>query len=305
MHTRLLGPFLLLVALPAGLRAEPPVLTIYNRDFAVVRERIPLDLKPGENAVSFSGATVHLEPDSVVLRDPSGRIRLRVLEQGFRADTISQGLLLYLNEGKQIDFRRTRKDGETEIIRGRIVRSGYTPNYQAMGRYGEEFRQRQQALGSWQSGAGSPIVEVDGKLQFSLPGEPVFPELGSDAILYPTLTWQVASDRAAQLEAELSYVTGGMRWEAAYNLIAPEQGEKLDIVGWVTLDNQSGRTFDQAVVKLMAGDVSKIQLQAQDEAYARARQSEQVSVAATVSEKPSTSTTSTPSRAPSRCATER
>lgn len=270
MDTRLLGPSLLLAALPAGLGAEPPALTIYNRDFAVVRERIPLDLKPGENAVSFAGATTHLEPDSVVLRDPSGRVRLQVLEQGFRADTISQGLLLYLNEGKEIDFHRSRKDGEAEIVRGKIVRSGYTPNYRAMGRYGAEFRQRQQALGDWQGGAGSPIVEVDGKLQFSLPGEPVFPELGSDAILYPTLTWQLASDRAARLEAELSYVTGGMRWEAAYNLVAPEKGEKLDLVGWVTLDNQSGRTFEKAAVKLMAGDVSKIQYLQSDQVRANA-----------------------------------
>ena len=131
MNTRVLGPFLILVALPAARAAEPPALTIYNRDFAVVRERIPLDLKPGENSVSFAGATTHLEPDSVVLRDPSGRVRLQVLEQGFRADTISQGLLLYLNEGRQIDFRRSRKDGETEVVRGKIVRCGYAPNYRA------------------------------------------------------------------------------------------------------------------------------------------------------------------------------
>jgi len=71
-------------------------------------------------------------------------------------------------------------------------------------------------------------VQVDGKLQFRLPGEPLFPELGSDAILYPTLTWQLSSDRAARLDAELSYVTGGMRWEAAYNLVAPEKGDVLD-----------------------------------------------------------------------------
>ncbi|MGE0453207.1 MAG: DUF4139 domain-containing protein [Vicinamibacteria bacterium] len=261
MDSRLACSFLMAVALPARLGAEPPALTIYNRDFAVVRERIPLDLKAGTNAVSFAGATVHLEPDSVVLRDPTGRVRLQVLEQSFRADTISQGLLLYLNEGKELDFRRPRRDGDFEIVRAKIIRSGYTPNYAAMSRFGSQFAQRQQSFANWQGGAGSPIVQVGGKLQFSLPGEPLFPELGSDAILYPTLNWQLASDRAARLDAELSYVTGGMRWDAAYNLVAPEKGEQLDIVGWVTLDNQSGKTFENAAIKLMAGDVSKIQLQ--------------------------------------------
>lgn len=277
--------FLLAAALPVRLGADAPALTIYNRDFAVVRERIPLDLKPGANAVSFAGATVHLEPDSVVLRDPAGRVRLQVLEQSFRADTISQGLLLYLNEGKEIEFKRSRPDGGGDVVRGTIVRSGYVPNYAAMSRYGSQFAQRQQALASWQGGAGSPIVRVDGKLQFSLPGEPLFPELGSDAILYPTLTWQLSSDRAARLDAELSYVTGGMRWEAAYNLVAPEKGDLLDIVGWVTLDNQSGKTFENAAIKLMAGDVSKIQWQQPDGYRAGHMMAEQVAVAPPVSEK--------------------
>lgn len=267
-----------MLSLAAPLGADSPALTIYNRDFAVVRERIPLDLKAGSNAVSFAGATVHLEPDSVVLRDPSGRVRLQVLEQSFRADTISQSLLLYLNEGKEIDFQRARPDGGSELVRGTIVRSGYVPNTAAMSRFGAQFTQRQQAYASWQGGSGSPIVRVGGKLQFSLPGEPIFPELGSDAILYPTLSWEVASDRAARLDAELSYVTGGMRWEAAYNLVAPEKGDLLDIVGWVTLDNQSGKGFERASVKLLAGDVSKIQLQ-QPEAYRAAMLAEQVSVA--------------------------
>src|SRR4051812_46744838 len=55
-----------------------PALTIYNQNFAVVRERVPLDLKAGENAVTFVGATAQLEPDSVVLRDPTGKVQLRV-----------------------------------------------------------------------------------------------------------------------------------------------------------------------------------------------------------------------------------
>jgi len=67
------------------------------------------------------------------------------------------------------------------------------------------------------------------------------------------------TDRAGKLDAELSYVTGGMSWEADYSMLAQTQGEAIDVVGWVTMDNQSGRTFENARIKLMAGDVSKIQ----------------------------------------------
>ena len=107
--------------------------------------------------------------------------------------------------------------------------------------------------------ANQPIIEVDGKLQFTLPGVPLFPALPDDSVLKPTLDWSIQSDQAGPLDAELGYVTTGMSWKADYNVVAPETGDDVDIVGWVTLDNESGHTFDNAHIKLMAGDVKKIQ----------------------------------------------
>ena len=89
--------------LPACLHADP-ALTIYNQDFAVVRDTVPLDLKAGVNDVSFADTTAHLEPDSVILRDPTGKLNLQILEQNYRNDPVSQELLLSLFEGKTIDF---------------------------------------------------------------------------------------------------------------------------------------------------------------------------------------------------------
>ena len=253
-------------ALAAATGAQPldsaqglrPALTIYNQNFAVVRERVPLDLKAGVNSVSFSGATVHLEPDSVVLRDPAGKVSLRVLEQNYRADTISQGLLLALNEGKELEFLNRDQNGKQYTVKGKVIRSGYAPNYGGAQQYGQNFYMQQQAM---QSAAGQPIIEVGGKLLFQLPGEPMFPALTDDAILKPLLAWQLATDRPAKFDAELSYITGGMSWQASYNLIAPEKGDTLDVIGWVTIDNQSGKQFDEAVIKLMAGNVSKLKPQ--------------------------------------------
>ncbi|MBL9175263.1 MAG: DUF4139 domain-containing protein [Verrucomicrobiales bacterium] len=253
-------PWSLLALVSAMAAVAEPALTIYNGNFAVVRERIPLDLKAGVTPASYAGVTVHLEPDSVVLRDPAGKAAFRVLEQSYRADPISQGLLMSLNEGRVLDFVVRDPNGRESIVRGKVVRSGYVPNFGGAATYGQRFMATQAALGDG-SAAGQPIIEVDGKLRFSLPGEPLFPVLSDDAILKPTLRWQIASDQAAHVDAELSYVTGGMGWEASYNLIAPERGDTLDLVGWVTIDNQSGRQFDEARIKLMAGDVNKIQPQ--------------------------------------------
>ncbi len=217
-----------------------PALTVYNQGFAVVREKVALDLKAGENAVAFAGVTAQVEPDSVVLRDPAGRVTVRILEQSYRADVMSQSLLLAVNEGQTLDFLVRDQNAKEYAVRGKVIRSGHNPGGQPV----------------------APIIEVEGKLRFSLPGEPLFPALAGDGILKPTLTWKLGAPQAAKFEAELGYITGGLSWQSAYNLVAPEKGDQLDIVGWVTVNNQSGKVFENAAIKLLAGDVNRVQPQA-------------------------------------------
>ena len=246
------------LALAAATVHAEPALTIYNQNFAVVRDTVPLDLKAGANDVRFADTTTHLEPNSVILRDPAGKVRLRILEQNYRADPVSQALLLSLFEGKTIDFLVTHSGHGHEVVQGKIVRSGYIPHAAGLGRYNTPYYQQQMAYANNAEGTGQPIVEVDGKLRFSLPGQPLFPALGDDTILKPMLAWTIDSTAAAKLDAELAYVTGGMTWEADYSVVAPEQGDAVDLTGLVTMDNQSGKTFPNARIKLMAGDVNKI-----------------------------------------------
>jgi hypothetical protein len=235
---------------------DAAALTIYNQSFAVVRQTLPLDLKSGTNQLEITDITAHLEPDSVILRDLKSGRDLRILEQNYRSDVASQGRLLALYEGKTIEFLVPDKDGNRRLVPGKIIRSGYTPHYQTYSAYDQQYYQAQQAYVA--AGNGEPIIEIDGKLQFGLPGLPVFPALSNDTILKPTLSWLLQSDHPGNTNAEFSYVTGGMSWHADYNVVAPVSGNLLDIVGWVTLDNQTGKTFQNAHIKLMAGDVNKL-----------------------------------------------
>jgi len=239
------------VALLAG---ADPALTIYNQNFAVIRETLPLNLKTGNNTVSYDGVTSQVEPSSVILRDPAGTRPVQVLEQNYRNDPISQDRLLRLNEGKTIEFAVRNTDGTTTIVSGKIIRSGYAPAGQAAFRTVNPYQVAP-------AGAEQPIIEVGGKLQFSLPGQPIFPALGDDTILKPALDWILYSPQAARFDAELSYISGGLSWNSDYNIIAPDTGDTMDLVGWVTLTNQSGKQFDHAHIKLMAGDVNKVQPQ--------------------------------------------
>jgi len=239
---KLTSTLLFVAALSA---AAQPALTIYNQNFAVVRDSVTLDLDNGVNTVRYAGATAQVEPDSVILRDPEGVHALQILEQDYRNDPVSEALLLSLMEGKTIDFETIRTKDNTqvrELIPGKIVRSGYVPH----------------------GAAEQPIIEVNGKLQFSLPGQPLFPDLGDDTVLKPTMNWLLQTDKPGKFDAEVGYVTGGFNWHADYNLVSPEKGDLVDLVGWITLQNNSGKTFENAKIKLMAGDVNKIQPVAYD-----------------------------------------
>lgn len=224
---------LILLMTTPQIKAEP-ALTIYNQDFAVVRETLELDLKAGINEARQTDMVSQLEPESVILRDPTGQAAFQILEQSYRNDPVSQSLLLSLFEGKTIDFFVKEPNKPDATVPGKIIRSGYKTDSQ-------------------------PVIEVNGKLQFSLPGLPIFPSLGDDTVLNPTLSWKIESPAATRFAAELAYVTNGFTWAADYNLVAPEQGKLVDLSGWVTIRNDSGKTFRDARIKLMAGDVHKLQ----------------------------------------------
>lgn len=243
-------PLTALLLLAACSFAAEPALTVYNQQFAIVRETIPLDLQPGVNRIEFEGATSQVEPESVVLRDPSGKRALLILEQNYRADPISMEALLTAYEGKTIEFQ-VRSGDTVHVVTGKIIRAGFVP------RPNNSFQPYE-----WQpqNPAAPPIIEVDGKLRFELPGTPLFPALSGGAQLKPSLSWVIQTDRAARFDAELSYASGGFQWQADYNLVQ-DASNNLDITGWVTIENRSGRAFESARVKLMAGDVSKIQPQ--------------------------------------------
>ena len=225
-------------------------LTIYNQNFFVAREHVPLDLKPGVNHVDYSGVAAHLEPDSVILRDPSGRA-LQILEQNYRNDPVSQELLLSFYEGKTIDFIIGQNGDKPVTVSGKIIRSGYVPSYSYA------------AQGYQQPAYSQPIIEVNGVLRFGLPGQPLFPALSADSILKPTLGWLLQTDGPGKFDAELSYVSSGMNWQADYNVVVSDKSngktDLLDMVGWITMHNQSGKTFENAKIKLLAGDVNKIE----------------------------------------------
>jgi len=229
----------------ATLVSAQPAITVYNENFGVVRDTVSLDLNAGLSDVSYSGVTAQLEPESVILRDPSGAVALSVVEQSYRGDPVDQQRLLQMFEGQTIRFLKV-VDGKEVIESGKIIRA-------------PSMVTTKNQYGNPQPKHLEPIIEVDGELQTRLPGVPLFPSLGDDSVLQPTLSWKLHSDKKAAFDAQLSYLTNGMSWKSDYNLVLPEQGDAVTLTGWVSIENNTGKTFEGAKIKLIAGDVNKVE----------------------------------------------
>ncbi len=152
-------------------------LTIYNQDFAEV------------------------EPDSVMLRDVTSKRLIHILEQNYDGSLRVQAQMLAKFEGKTIDF--VVGTGEnTKMVPGKIIRAGNVPQYDLLERYGQQyFYQMTQARQQQE-----PLIEVEGKLRYGLPGIPQFPSDTPGLTLRPTLHWLIASDKATKVAAELDYI---------------------------------------------------------------------------------------------------
>jgi hypothetical protein len=234
--------YTLLTALLAttALAQSGPQITIYHDGFATVKTERRLELDAGVTETRVTNMSRQLEPDSVIVREVGpAPLGMHVLEQSFVNDPLTEGLMLHQFEGRSLRFEEQREDGSLKEHRGTVIRSGYVP-----GRGQSE----------------EPIIQTSDGVRFALPGRPVFDGLDADAFLKPSLVWLVGSERAGETDIEISYITGGMSWEATYSLVAPtEDSDQFDFSGWISLQNNTGIGFENAGLKLIAGDVAKVQ----------------------------------------------
>ncbi|MEP6821511.1 MAG: hypothetical protein ABI946_04095 [Chthoniobacterales bacterium] len=215
-------------------------LTIYSTKFGVVRETLPLDLRKGENDVRTSRISSNLDPGTVLLRDPSGKVPLRILEQKLRAQPLNKDAMLAHFENQIIPFRVYRNH-DNQDVPGKIVRAA-SPG----------------------TSSRESIIEIEGHFEFDEPGTPLFPSLPPDAVLAPELSWKIAAEQAVKLDGELTYLTDGLSWNADYNVVVSATGDFTQLIGLMSIKNDTTQTFENAAVKIVAGDVNRVGAEVSD-----------------------------------------
>jgi hypothetical protein len=230
-------------AQPGGIPAEwyrplpgmgsPPANALPG--FALVRLDRDLELERGRSTFKLTDVAALLDPTTVQflsLTDPAGT---KVLEQNFQFDLVSQDKLLSKYIDRSVSVEQQQGDG-VKVVEGTLLSSN--DGLVLRGSDGQIH-----ALREWSN------------MRFG--------ELPGGLITRPTLEWDVVSAKGGTHRSRVSYQTGGITWWADYNLIFSEGADAnagfVDVGAWVSLLNQSGARYEDAKLKLIAGDVNRVQ----------------------------------------------
>ena len=199
--------------------------------FGVVKQLRTFDLESGRNTVSFTDVAAFLDPTTVGfsdLTDPG----TSVLEQSFQFDLVSPSKLLekYLDRRirAQVPMGDTSRSVEGVLLsstQGRLV---------------------------IKTDKGIEIVDAEGT-QIGLT------ELPEGFLTRPTLVWDLLAGQDGAHRIRTTYQTAGLTWRADYNLVLNAEDTSADLTAWVTLLNLSGTAYPDTQLKLVAGDVQRIQ----------------------------------------------
>ena len=221
-----------------------PEITVYNQGLALVKENRVLDLTIGRQTVIVENVAQQIDTTSVRFRPLAMDSGLSLLEQNYQFDLISPVAILARAVGTEIKFIRY-ENGKTVILEG-ILMSAPTAVVSNNGT-------------NYQTYNGMVIKDSKtGEIVLDPVGTVVVKNIPDGLISKPSLLWDLQSDKAGKQEVELSYITQGMNWTSDYVLTLNE-GNVADLQGWATLTNSSGTEYKNARLKLLAGDVNRVQ----------------------------------------------
>lgn len=203
-------------------------LTIYNNDLALIKDRRAITLPAGNSTLAFREVSGRMRPETALLTGG-----LEILEQNFEYDLLTPESLLAKYVGREVSM---------------IQRHPTT---------GEELPPQEALVLS--AGPGGVVLKAGERIETGISGRLVYPDVPPNLRDRPTLTMQVASEEPGSREVELSYLSSGLTWQADYVAELNNDERQLNFKGWVSLTNESGASYNNAQLQLVAGEVNVVE----------------------------------------------
>ena len=239
MKTSIRFVLLTLCLVASSAKASENHVTIYNDNLALIKQERILETENVDRPIRFTGVAAKLIPSSVHLRSVSGNKALQVIEQNFEYDLISSEKILEKYIGHPLEIITEYGD----FMKGLLLNN---PPGSLVLRSEEGIR-----LIPWND---RTTITVE--------------ELPEGLITRPTLVWKLSGVKGGHEAVEVSYLTTGMDWHAEYVGLLDEASSGMNLDAWVSVNSRCGATFEDARLKLVAGEVHRAPAQ---EAVRRAK----------------------------------
>ncbi|MCY4385521.1 MAG: DUF4139 domain-containing protein [Desulfurellaceae bacterium] len=206
-------------------------LTVYNSNLGLVKDVREIELAEGLTHLQFMDVAARIMPTTVLIRSQTDPENFQVLEQNYEYDLLSPDTLLEKYVGKEVRLLdKNYFTGKDELVTATLLATN-----------------------------DSPIYQVGDEISIGLPGRVILPQLPANLIAQPTLVWLLQAQAASTHTIEASYLTNDMTWQADYVLALNSDDSLADLSGWVSIENQSGTTYRNATLKLVAGNINRVQ----------------------------------------------
>lgn len=209
-------------------RADEVAVTVYNSNLGVISETRTLTFEKGIHNLAYRDVPSQIDPASVRFTVDGGK-SVAILEQNFAYDLVSPDKVFE----KYIDSDVDLVGEDDAIFSGKLLAFG---------------------------GGYLTLQEDDGKIRMVSSGkvsDVTFPSLPEGLITRPTLFWLYNSTQQGSLKTTVGYQTSGLNWSAEYVGTLNADENKIDLAGWSSIDNNSGKTYKDATLKLIAGDIHR------------------------------------------------
>ncbi|MBN2564313.1 MAG: DUF4139 domain-containing protein, partial [Candidatus Eisenbacteria bacterium] len=223
---------MILLVVGSSAAVEPGVsLTVYNSDLALVKDVRRMSIDAGVNDLRFDGVAERIDPTSVHFKVLEGPEAV-VWEQNYRFDLASSSKILEKYLESEIDV----VGEDADLFTGRLVSFDGSSIVLDQGR-----------------GAGPVLTLNREKVSYIR-----FPTLPSGLISKPTLLWKLGAERGGERVVEVTYMTSSVNWHAEYVGVINAEDTEIDLGAWVSIDNRSGASYEDAQLDLVAGEVHRV-----------------------------------------------
>lgn len=202
-------------------------VTIYNGGIGLVRETRVLNLTKGIRTLRFEDVPSQIIPQTVRVKGEDPK-KLTVFEQNYEYDLISPERLMDKYIGKEVTLYQDGKE-KTTSVKAKLIANN-----------------------------GSPVYQIGNEVSLGYNGRVTVPTIPENLFAKPTLVWKLKNETEKEQAVEVSYQTNGLGWSADYILVLDKEENECGLNSWVTLNNNSGAEFKNAVLQLVAGKVNLI-----------------------------------------------